>query len=72
MNQSLIVLSDDIDASSQTLHDQANYEIAAANRALLRADAYCQNNASCPFHSDGRGSVPKVISPVLCEPRISH
>jgi hypothetical protein len=34
--------------------------MVAANRALLRADAYCQNNASCPFHSQGKGSIPKV------------
>jgi len=30
------------------------------NRVMLHADAYCQNNASCPFHSEGKGSVVKV------------
>jgi hypothetical protein len=34
--------------------------MVAVNRGLLRADAYCQNNASCPFHSKGKGSVIKV------------
>lgn len=44
----------------QSPHEQAKYDMLAANRGLLRSDAYCQNNASCPFHADGRGSVPKV------------
>jgi hypothetical protein len=39
--------------------------MAAANRALLRADAYCQNNKSCPFNSQGKRSVPKVSRPTV-------
>ena len=51
-------------AIAQTLFDRAQAHISSSNRALLRADAYCQNNHSCPFHSEGVGSVPKVgLSP---------
>ena len=39
---------------------QAEDEIVAANRVLLRADAYCQNNSSCPFRNAGKGSIPEV------------
>ena len=39
---------------------QARDQIKMATRSLLRADAFCQNNASCPFHSAGKGSVPAV------------
>ena len=48
------------DNTIQSIFNQSQYDIAAANRALLRADAYCQNNASCPFHNQGKGSIPKV------------
>ena len=44
----------------QSILNQSLYDIVAANRALLRADAYCQNNASCPFHNQGKGSIPQV------------
>ena len=39
--------------------DQVEDTIAATNRLMLRADAYCQNNSSCPFYGLGKGSVPK-------------
>lgn len=39
---------------------QAQDEIAILNRALLRADAYCQNNSRCLFHFKGKGSILKV------------
>lgn len=44
----------------QSLFDQANSGILANNRALLRSDAYCQNDPGCPLRSEGKGSVPKV------------
>ncbi|KAH8822318.1 hypothetical protein DL96DRAFT_1714654 [Flagelloscypha sp. PMI_526] len=37
--------------------DAIKDEIKTVNRMLLRADAYCQFNSSCPFHSQGKGSV---------------
>ncbi|KAK4700896.1 hypothetical protein P7C70_g5348, partial [Phenoliferia sp. Uapishka_3] len=33
------------------------YGVRAANRELVRADANCQYNTSCPFHSQGKGSI---------------
>ncbi|OCL11744.1 hypothetical protein AOQ84DRAFT_373710 [Glonium stellatum] len=44
-----------------SLFQEAQDQIAAANRGLLRADAYCQNNNSCPFKSQGKGSIPKKV-----------
>lgn len=35
---------------------------------MLRADAYCQNNSTCPFNSDGKGAIVKVSSPAILEP----
>ncbi|KAE9398532.1 alpha/beta-hydrolase [Gymnopus androsaceus JB14] len=49
----------------RNLSDQAKDNIAALNRGILRADAYCQNNASCPFHSEGQGSVPRAFKAIL-------
>ncbi|KAK4541861.1 hypothetical protein LTR36_007393 [Oleoguttula mirabilis] len=40
--------------------DNVKYDVMAYNRGLLRADAFCQSNASCPFHKGGKGSVPEV------------
>ncbi|KAF7976223.1 hypothetical protein HWV62_7242 [Athelia sp. TMB] len=37
----------------------------AANRLLLRADAYCMNDTTCPFNVNGKGSVPKAFSEVI-------
>jgi hypothetical protein len=44
----------------QTHFQQAEDIIIAANRGLLRADAYCQNNSSCPLIDKGKGIIPKV------------
>ena len=44
----------------QSLFDQANDDIAAQNRIMQRADAYCLNDPTCPFHDQGKGSVIKV------------
>ncbi|KAK3070243.1 hypothetical protein LTR53_010784 [Teratosphaeriaceae sp. CCFEE 6253] len=43
-----------------SVENQVKYDILAVNRGLLRADAFCQNNATCPWHHAGRGSVPNV------------
>lgn len=40
-------------------------QVAAANRLLLRADAYCIYDPNCPFHSQGKGSVVKAFNTVL-------
>jgi hypothetical protein len=42
------------------MFDQVQDTMAATNRLMLRADAYCQNNSSCPFYNQGKDSVPKV------------
>ena len=44
----------------KSLFDQANDDIAAQNRIMQRADAYCLNDTTCPFYSQGKGSVIKV------------
>jgi hypothetical protein len=38
----------------------ADLQIKAANRLLLRADAFCMYDPTCPFHAEGKGSVVKV------------
>ena len=38
----------------------ADTQIKAVNRLLLRADAFCIFDATCPFHAQGKGSVVKV------------
>ncbi|KAH8823335.1 hypothetical protein DL96DRAFT_1617268 [Flagelloscypha sp. PMI_526] len=40
-------------------------EIVAINRMLLRADAYCQSNSTCPFFSQGKGSVVEAWKEIL-------
>ncbi|KAF7976114.1 hypothetical protein HWV62_7549 [Athelia sp. TMB] len=45
--------------------DLATSQISAVNRLLLRADAYCLNDTSCPFHAEGKGSIPKAFASVL-------
>ncbi|KAK3071027.1 hypothetical protein LTR53_009423 [Teratosphaeriaceae sp. CCFEE 6253] len=44
----------------QSVENQVKYDTLAVNRGLLRADAFCQNNATCPWHHAGRGRVPNV------------
>jgi len=45
--------------------DLVTDEIQALNRLLLRADAYCIYDPTCPFHSKGKGSVVKAFADVL-------
>ncbi|KDQ19584.1 hypothetical protein BOTBODRAFT_443473 [Botryobasidium botryosum FD-172 SS1] len=45
--------------------DLITSQIKAANRLLLRADAYCIYDPTCPFHSNGKGSVVQAFSDVL-------
>ncbi|KAK5186997.1 hypothetical protein LTR44_001004 [Exophiala sp. CCFEE 6388] len=56
---------DAISPHGMTIFNQSQYDVDAANRALLRADAYCQNNASCPFHSQGKGSIPTTYQEIV-------
>ncbi|KIW91189.1 uncharacterized protein Z519_08084 [Cladophialophora bantiana CBS 173.52] len=44
---------------------QAEDQIVAANRVLLRADAYCQNNSSCPLRDAGKGSVARAYRGII-------
>lgn len=44
------------------LFEQANDETTMVNRALLRADAFCQISATCPIKELARGAVHKVCS----------
>ncbi|KAJ7142072.1 Alpha/Beta hydrolase protein [Mycena crocata] len=45
--------------------DMVTDQVAAINRLLLRADAFCLNDTSCPFHGQGKGSVVKAWETVL-------
>ncbi|KAF7970425.1 hypothetical protein HWV62_24169 [Athelia sp. TMB] len=45
----------------------ATYQVAAANRLLLRSDAWCMNDTTCPFHTQGKGAVPKALAAVLAQ-----
>ncbi|TVY40872.1 putative hydrolase, partial [Lachnellula subtilissima] len=57
-----------MDASAphgRSMYDQTQDSIAGMNRVMLRADAYCQNNASCPFYSQGKGSVVKAVKQII-------
>ncbi|KAF7969925.1 hypothetical protein HWV62_25528 [Athelia sp. TMB] len=47
--------------------DLATYQISAVNRLLLRADAYCLNDTSCPFHGEGKGAIPKAFAAVVAQ-----
>ncbi|TVY92660.1 putative hydrolase [Lachnellula willkommii] len=48
-----------------SMYDQVQDSVAGMNRVMLRADAYCRNNASCPFHSEGKGSVVKAVKQII-------
>ncbi|KAK4701231.1 hypothetical protein P7C70_g5010, partial [Phenoliferia sp. Uapishka_3] len=43
------------------------YGTLASNRELERVDTYCQYNSSCPFHSQGNGSVLAAYRQVLAD-----
>ncbi|KZP19742.1 alpha/beta-hydrolase [Athelia psychrophila] len=47
--------------------DLATYQISAVNRLLLRSDAYCMNDTSCPFHAQGKGAIPVAFAAVLAQ-----
>jgi pimeloyl-ACP methyl ester carboxylesterase len=40
--------------------DQAKADLLSLNRLLLRADAWCHLNETCPYYSKPRGSVVDV------------
>ncbi|OAA53447.1 protease [Niveomyces insectorum RCEF 264] len=48
-----------------SLFDEAQAHVLSGDRALLRADAFCQNDPSCPFYSEGAGSVPKAVQSIF-------
>jgi hypothetical protein len=53
-----------------TIHGHSDIEsikgdVAALNRMLLRADGWCQTNSTCPFNSQGNGSVIEAWTQVL-------
>ncbi|KAJ7684238.1 Alpha/Beta hydrolase protein [Mycena polygramma] len=48
-----------------TFQDMVTDQVAAINRLLLRADAFCLVDTSCPFHGQGKGSVVKAWETVL-------
>jgi len=49
----------------QTNLELVTGQIKNANRLLLRADAFCLSDPTCPFSGEGKGSVPKVLASFL-------
>ncbi|KAJ6528782.1 Alpha/Beta hydrolase protein [Mycena vulgaris] len=47
--------------------DMITDQVAAANRLLLRADAFCLTDPTCPFHGQGNGSVVKAWDTLLAQ-----
>ncbi|KAJ7607064.1 hypothetical protein B0H17DRAFT_967634 [Mycena rosella] len=47
--------------------DMVTDQVAAANRLLLRADAFCLTDPTCPFHGQGNGSVVKAWDTLLAQ-----
>ncbi|CAK5263891.1 unnamed protein product [Mycena citricolor] len=45
--------------------DMVTDQVSALNRLLLRADAYCLADPSCPFHGQGKGSVVAAWNTLL-------
>ncbi|KAJ7708607.1 hypothetical protein B0H16DRAFT_656201, partial [Mycena metata] len=45
--------------------DMVTDQVAAANRLVLRADAFCLTDIKCPFHGQGNGSVVKAWDTLL-------
>ncbi|KAJ6594910.1 hypothetical protein B0H19DRAFT_1009913 [Mycena capillaripes] len=45
--------------------DMVTAQVAAANRLVQRADAFCLNDPTCPFRGQGNGSVVKAWQTVL-------
>ncbi|KAK7043406.1 Alpha/Beta hydrolase protein [Favolaschia claudopus] len=50
-----------------SFQDMVKFQVAAANRVLQRADAFCLNDTSCPFYGQGNGSVIKAWEAVLAQ-----
>ncbi|KAJ7334923.1 Alpha/Beta hydrolase protein [Mycena albidolilacea] len=46
--------------------DMVTDQVAAINRLLLRADAFCLEDTACPFHGQGKGSVVKCGLNTIC------
>ncbi|KAJ6592391.1 hypothetical protein B0H19DRAFT_1010092 [Mycena capillaripes] len=47
--------------------DGIAFQVAAANRLVQRADAFCLTDPTCPFHGQGNGSVVKAWQTVLAQ-----
>ncbi|KAJ7208519.1 hypothetical protein GGX14DRAFT_633281 [Mycena pura] len=47
-------------ACMQLFQDTVTDQVAAINRLLLRADAFCMTDTACPFHSAGKGGIVKA------------
>ncbi|KAJ7463965.1 Alpha/Beta hydrolase protein [Mycena latifolia] len=47
--------------------DMVTDQVAAANRLLQRADAFCLTDPTCPFHGQGNGSVVKAWDTLVAQ-----
>ncbi|KAJ7631580.1 hypothetical protein DFH06DRAFT_1479849 [Mycena polygramma] len=49
------------------LQDMVTFQVAAADRLVLRADAFCLTDPTCPFHGKGKGSVVEAWQTILAQ-----
>ncbi|KAF8212623.1 hypothetical protein K438DRAFT_1434799, partial [Mycena galopus ATCC 62051] len=47
------------------LQDMVTFQVAAVNRLVQRADAFCHTDPTCPFYGQGNGSVVQAWQTVL-------
>ena len=51
----------------QPFQDMITNQVAAINRLLLRADAFCIIDPTCPFHAQGKGAVVSAWESLLAK-----
>ncbi|KAE9401104.1 hypothetical protein BT96DRAFT_880708 [Gymnopus androsaceus JB14] len=56
---------DGIASTNITIDNYVVNQVKAYNRLLLRADAYCLNDTTCPFHSLGKGAIPEAFQSII-------
>ncbi|KAJ7511143.1 hypothetical protein B0H11DRAFT_1789361 [Mycena galericulata] len=50
-----------------SFQDMVTHQVVAINRLLLRADAFCLTDPTCPFYDQGNGSIVKAWDIVLAQ-----
>ncbi|EGN95189.1 hypothetical protein SERLA73DRAFT_162724 [Serpula lacrymans var. lacrymans S7.3] len=58
---------DAVFAHGMSDEDTVMYDMKAIDRLLLRADAYCMFNTTCPLHQQGKGSIPAAFQEIITQ-----